>query len=215
MSMRAFGAQRRCLLTCLLIDAYEWNASTRSPGRNLADVVHETLQSRGALTPVIFLVLDYDTQMLGELLEVLDIVGYEFGRAVVVFEQRYDFAAYETVCAPEAEEDTEEKSDQMVDGEVDQVLHRSVFSLDLLRGALAVATGFLFRHRVGGGGRLWREERVQQLFALFGSQLLSPNGASAERGLLHGRNACGSHCWRRVWAFATKVISRRASSSLV
>lgn len=59
-------------------------------------------------------------------------MGNEFGRAVMVFEERDDLAAYEPIRASETEEDAEEEGDEVIDGKVDEVLHRSMFPLDRL-----------------------------------------------------------------------------------
>lgn len=67
---------------------------------------------------VVFLVVDYHAQVLGQLLERLDIVRNELWGAVVVFEQLDNLASDKSVRAAEAEEDGEEQRDNVVYEEV-------------------------------------------------------------------------------------------------
>jgi hypothetical protein len=63
---------------------------------------------------VVFLVIYNHAQVLRHLLERLDIVRYELGRAVVVLEERNNLAPHKSVGATESEEDREEECDNMV-----------------------------------------------------------------------------------------------------
>ena len=67
---------------------------------------------------VVFLVIYDHAQVLRHLLERLDIVRYELGRAVVVLEERNDLAPHKSIGAAESEEDREEECDNVVYEEV-------------------------------------------------------------------------------------------------
>ena len=111
---------------------------------------------------------------------------------MVVLEQGDDLAPDKSVGAAEAEEDAEQKSDDMVDSKVEEGLDGPCERLAvLLRCALAaVAEGLLLLRLRLAVGWLGGKERLQEFFALLDGELL----ASSKSGFLRGSQACGSHC---------------------
>ena len=97
---------------------------------------------------IIFVVVYNHAQVLGQLLERLDIVRDELRSAVVVLEQRDNLAFDESVCAAEAEEDGEEQFDNVV---YEEVYEGAYGSCSLLVDRFATPAGCSFLGFAVGG----------------------------------------------------------------
>ena len=132
--------------------------------------------------------------MFGQLFQVLDIVGYELWRAVMVLEQRDNLPPHQSVGAAETEEDAEQERNDVVDSEVEEGLDGAYERLAALLGCAlaAVAECLLPLCLLLAIRRLRGKKRLQEFFALLDRELL----ASPKSGFLLGSQACGSHCGR-------------------